>query len=76
MAASHVDITTEISLILSTFIPADLAKSGLDPTAVIAVPVLVWRNAQIRKARSAKNRIEPKGIEILPISILIKSANA
>ena len=51
------------SLVLSMLIPAALAKLGLDPTAVIAVPVLVCRNAQIPKARRAKNSSVPTGIE-------------
>ena len=68
------DITTESMRILSTLIPAALAKVGFEPTAVMAVPVLVWKNAHIAKASNAKNRSVPVGIEILPIFICRKFA--
>ena len=67
MAASQVDIITESILVLSMLIPEALAKFGLEPTAVMAVPVLVWRNAHIRKASTAKNRRLPTGMERFPI---------
>ena len=53
---------TEISRILSTLMPAARAKAGLEPTAVMAVPVLVCRNAHISTAISTKNSSVPVGI--------------
>ena len=38
----------------STLMPLARAKTGFDPTAVIAVPVFVWRKAQMMKAKKAK----------------------
>ena len=40
-AASQVDMMTESILVLSILMPDALAKLGLEPTAVMAVPVLV-----------------------------------
>ena len=74
MAASQVEITTDKSRILSTFTPAALAKVGLEPTAVMAVPVLVWRNAHMAKASSAKNSSVPVGMERVPMLIWRKLA--
>ena len=48
-------------------IPDALANTGFEPTAVIAVPVFVWRNAQMMNAKSAKNRISPNEIDNEPI---------
>ena len=53
---------TESIRVLSMLMPAALAKAGLEPTAVMAVPVLVCRNAHIRTASSAKNSSVPVGI--------------
>ena len=61
-APSQVDMITEISRILSTLMPAARAKAGLEPTAVMAVPVLVCRNAHISTAISTKNSSVPVGI--------------
>ena len=74
MAASQVDMTTESRRILSTFTPAARAKVGFEPTAVMAVPVLVWRNAHISQASSAKNSSVPVGIERFPMLICRKFA--
>ena len=75
-AASHVDMMTDSMRMPFTLIPAARANAGFEPTAVMAVPVLVCRNAQMPKARRAKNRIVPVGIEIAPILILRISASA
>ena len=72
-APSHVDITTEIRRILSTLMPAALANAGLEPTAVMAVPVLVCRNAHIRNASNAKNSRLPVGITRLIPSASLRS---
>ena len=42
--------------------PEALANVGLEPTAVMAVPVLVWRNAHTPTASNVKNRMDPVGI--------------
>ena len=42
--------------------PEALANVGLEPTAVMAVPVLVWRKAHIKRASRAKNSRDPVGI--------------
>ena len=68
-AASQVDIMTESILILSMLMPDALAKFGFEPTAVMAVPVFVWRNAHIRNASTAKNRRLPTGMEKCPMWI-------
>ena len=69
MAPSQVDMITESIRVRSTLMPAARAKAGLEPTAVMAVPVLVCRNAHIKKASSAKTSKEPVGISIFPILI-------
>ena len=66
-APSHVDMMTESVLCLSTEMPDARANIGFDPTAVIAVPVFVCRNAQIMNAKSAKKRISPNDISRVPI---------
>ena len=55
VAAIAVDIITDISLILSMFIPAALAYSGFEPTAVIEVPSFVLKNAHTKSDANAKN---------------------
>ena len=59
--------------------PAALAKEGLEPTAVIAVPVLVCRKAHIKKARAAKKSKLPVGMtRLMPMllrSMVRMSAN-
>ena len=62
IAPSTVDMTTDIVRILSTSIPEARANSGLEPTAVIAVPVLVRKKAQTRKETKAKKRNIPTGM--------------
>ena len=42
--------------------PEALANTGFEPTAVMAVPVLVCKNAHIPNASSVKNRIVPVGM--------------
>ena len=56
---------TEIRRILSTLMPAALANAGLEPTAVMAVPVLVCRNAHMASASSANTSRLPVGIRRL-----------
>ena len=73
MPPSTVLMMTESVLVLSTLIPEAFAKVGLEPTAVIAVPVFVCKNAHIRNAKKAKNNNAPVGISKLPIFIFKKS---
>ena len=63
-APSQVDMMTESIRVRFTLMPAARAKAALEPTAVIAVPVLVWRKAHIRKASNAKAIRDPVGILI------------
>ena len=51
---------------MSTLMPAALAKVGLEPTAVMAVPVLVCRKTHIRNASRAKNSRLPVAREMNP----------
>ena len=53
-SAGYADvITSSVGEPQKALMPAALAKVGLDPTAVIAVPVLVCRKAHIATASSA-----------------------
>ena len=61
IAPRTVDKITDMVLILSTSIPDALANSGLDPTAVTAVPVFVRKNPQTRKTMTAKKINIPIG---------------
>ena len=72
-AASHVDMMTESRRMRSTSMPQALANTGFEPTAVMAVPVLVCRNAHMPKASSAKNAIVPMGMTRLMPQILLQS---
>ena len=60
-APSIVESMTEMTRIRSTFTPDARANSGLEPTAVMAVPVLLRMNTHTRKAMKAKNKIIPVG---------------
>lgn len=60
-APSQVDMITDSRRIRFTLMPAALANCGLEPTAVMAVPVFVRKNAQIPRARTAKNKMLPVG---------------